>query len=230
MKTLSRLIRWDLTVQARYQILTALFAVMIVYLLLFWLVPGIRYDELLITLIFSDPALLGLTFIGALVLFEKGENTLDALVLTPIRDWQYIWSKALSLTLSATIAGVILAGVGHGWNYNYPVFITGLFLTSVFFILIGFVMVARVSSLNEYIIRLALLMIPVSLPLLNLFGLTDYLLWYLMPTQASLLLFQFSLGMEVLPWQMVYAYAYLLLAILMAYGLARRAYHRNIIH
>lgn len=229
MKTLAQLIRWDLIVQSRYQILTVLFAVMMVYLLLFWLVPGIKYDELLITIIFSDPALLGVTFIGALILFEKGEHTLDALVVTPIKDWQYIWSKTISLTISAAVAGILLAGIGHGWHYNYVLFISGILLTSILFVLIGFVMVARVSSLNEYVIRMALMMIPASLPLLNLFGVTDLWLWYLIPSQASILLFQFAFGTEWAIWEMIYAYVYLLLFIFLMYRLARNAYQKHII-
>ncbi|MCI4671392.1 MAG: ABC transporter permease [Bacteroidia bacterium] len=229
MKSLANLIRWDLTVQSRYQILTVLMGITSIYLLLFWLVPEIRYMELLILIIFSDPALLGLTFIGALVLFEKGERTLDAMVVTPIKDWQYIWSKAISLTISSTVVAILLALAGHGLDLNYLTFVSNLILTSLLYVLLGFILVSRSESLNEYVIKLAVILLPISLPLLNLFGLTDSLILYLIPSQASLLLFQGAFGEEIQIWEYFYSYGYLLISIAVMYFFARRAYHNHIV-
>ncbi|MEL6135035.1 MAG: ABC transporter permease, partial [Bacteroidota bacterium] len=161
MRTLANTIKWDLLIQNKYQIINVLFAVTGLYLLLLWLVPALRFDELLILLVFFDPSMLGLTFIGALVLFEKGDNTLEALVVTPIKLWQYLWSKALSLTIMAVLSGILIAGMGHGWGQiDYSLFIPGVALTSILYALMGLGLVANVQTLNGYLIKVALLTIP----------------------------------------------------------------------
>ncbi|MEO0896572.1 MAG: hypothetical protein AAFY71_09255 [Bacteroidota bacterium] len=229
MKSLSNLIKWDLILQTRYQIVPALFVITGLYLLLFWLIPAIRFEELIILVIFSDPALLGLTFIGALILFEKGDNTLDALVVTPMQDWQYLWSKAISLTLVFTLAAIVIAGFSLGWGFHYPLYISTVMLTSILFIFVGIWLVAKTNSMNDYVIKVALALLPISLPLLNLFGITDTLAWYLLPSQASISLLQASFG-KILPiWELIYGYSYLLFAIGCFYALARRSYHTYIV-
>jgi fluoroquinolone transport system permease protein len=228
MSVLLSTLRWDLLIQARYQIITVMWAVAGLYLLVFWAVPAIATDQVLAVLIFSDPALLGLTFIGALLLFEQGENTLQALVVTPIERWQYLWSKALSLALMATPPAILMAGIGHGWAFNYPLLILGTFLSSLLYTFAGIAMVARSQSLNGYIIRVALCSFPLGLPLLNLFGVTDTWLWYVIPSQATLSLLMGSFG-HVPGWELLYGFGYLILWIAAMYALAQRAFERQIV-
>ncbi|MCB0553945.1 MAG: hypothetical protein KDD02_10365, partial [Phaeodactylibacter sp.] len=71
------------------------------YVLILLNLPDGQYGWLTVFLIFNDPMGLGLMFIGALYLFEKNENTLQALSVTPLRAWQYLASKTITLSLIA---------------------------------------------------------------------------------------------------------------------------------
>lgn len=227
MQTLRTYLRWDLTFLTRYQIVAAAFGVGALYLLLFFLVPAIRIDELILALIYLDPTMLGMTFVGALILFEKSDNTLSAIAVTPIKPWHYLLSKALSLTFVMLPVAILMAGFGHGWRFNYPLFISNLILTSLVYAFLGIIVVARAQSMNEYIIQLALVTLPLSLPFLPLFGVWEHSLWYLIPSQASISLFQGAFG-PIPTWEIFYGFGYLLILLPISYFFARRAYLRHL--
>ncbi|WP_456297986.1 fluoroquinolone export ABC transporter permease subunit [Geosporobacter subterraneus] len=119
---------------------------------------------------------------------EKGDNTLEYLIATPLRTWEYLVSKMISLTVLAVLAGTIIALFSRGKAVNYYLLLGGIVLTSFLFILIGFVAVAKFRTVNEYVMTSVLYMMVLPLPLLDFFGILQSPLFYLFPTQASLLL------------------------------------------
>jgi fluoroquinolone transport system permease protein len=59
--------------------------------------------------IFSDPTLLGLIFIGAIVLYEKSERVMGSLSASPVRVGEYVASKGVSLGIISTLCGCVVA-------------------------------------------------------------------------------------------------------------------------
>jgi fluoroquinolone transport system permease protein len=229
MKRLITTILWDLRLELQYQIVTVAALITTLYVLIFLNIPG-AYDQILIILIFSDPALLGFMFIGGLVLFEKGAGTLQALVVTPLRVWQYLWAKTISLTLIALPCSLLMTWAGHGWQLHYPYFILGVILTSSLFVLVGFAGVSRVKTLNQYLIIVPMFLTPFFLPLLNFFGITNTLWLYLIPSQASLILLEAGFSMEIAKGEIFYSIVYLLLCVGVAYYFAHASYIKYVIH
>lgn len=228
MKRLLTTLLWDLRLELQYQIVTVAAIVTALYVLIFLNIPG-KYDDVLVTLIFSDPALLGFMFIGGLVLFEKGAGTLQVLVVTPLRTWQYLWAKTISLTLIALPCSLTMAWAGHGWQLHYLYFLVGVVLTSCLFVLIGFAGVARVKTLNQYLIIVPMFLIPFFLPLFNFFEVTDTLWFYLIPSQASLILLKAGFSSEIAAGDIIYAICYLIVCITLAYLFARFSYIKHVI-
>jgi fluoroquinolone transport system permease protein len=228
MKRLITTVLWDLRLEIQYQIVTIAALITTLYILIFLNIPG-TYDQILMILIFSDPALLGFMFIGGLVLFEKGAGTLQALVVTPLRVWQYLWAKTISLTLIALPCSLLMAWAGHGWQLHYPYFLAGVILTSCLFVLVGFAGVARVKTLNQYLIIVPMFLTPIFLPLLNFFGITNTLWLYLIPSQASLILLEAGFSPEMPVEEILYAITYLLFCVGVAYYFARSSYVKYII-
>ena len=149
MRTLFTTIWWDLKLQARNNIITIAVIIAALYTGIFYLLNLKGFDDILIALILTDPAFMGFIFIGVIILFEKSANTLEALVVTPIKTWQYIFSKAISLTLIALIICFAMMFAGHGFKLNYIYFTTAATLTSILFVLIGFIGVVKVKSFNQ---------------------------------------------------------------------------------
>jgi fluoroquinolone transport system permease protein len=228
MKRLIAAIGWDLKLQVKYQILTVAVIITVLYTLIFKLLVREEFDEILRLLIFTDPAMLGFMFIGVLVLFEKSSNTLDALVVTPLRIPEYLFAKVASLGIIATACALVMAVAGHGPVFNYPLYIYAVFMTSAIVTLLGFAGASRIRSFNQYIIIIPQFLAPLALPLLNFFGLTDSWLLYILPTQATLNLLWASFH-SIPPVDMVYSLLYLPVWLLLSYYFAAFSFRKHIL-
>ena len=218
---LFRNIGWDLRVALRYNIITVTIVITILYTLIIKLIPGGEITEVLATLIFSDPTMLGFIFIGAIILFEKDANTLQALSVTPIYAWQYLWSKAIALTLIALFCSCGIAIAGHGVHVNFLWLILATTLSSFLFIFIGIIGVSRVKSFNHYIILIPLFLLPTVLPLIDFYDIYKSWIFYLIPTQGSLLLFRAAFEGGT-PFDIIYSFGMLGISIYISYKLAEK--------
>jgi fluoroquinolone transport system permease protein len=176
-----------------------------------------------------DPTLIGIIFVGALVLFEKTENTLQALSVTPMRLRTYFLSKIISLTILSIVTAFLFVLLCHGITFQYFYFLSGVVLTSVFLILLGFLLVARCNSINEYlaIMMVAFLTLFVP-PLLDISGIYNNMIFYLWPPQASFLLFK-GVFSTVSQADTIYALAYLIVWIVGCYMLAKKTFYKYVI-
>ncbi len=228
MSILFRLVYWDLKLQARNGIITVAIIIAVIYTGLFLLFGLKNNDKILVAILFSDPTFLGYIFTGVLVLFEKNANTLQALVVTPVKIWQYLFSKAISLTFIALIICFAMVFASHGFQFNYLLFIAATFLSSVLFIFLGFLGVAKVKTFNQYILVIPFFFLPLILPFLNFFEITHSYWLYLIPTQASFILFQAAFE-KIKTIEIVYAFIYLLLFIGITYYFSKRLFLKHII-
>lgn len=219
---------WDVRLQVRYGLYTVYAVLTLVYVLgLRALGPALR-TEATVLLIVTDPTVLGFYFIAAMVLFEKDAGVLNALVTTPLGDRGYLLSKVVTLSLLAVVASTLVAVVGHGSVGGLVVLIPGVALSAAFFVLIGFVAVARYDSVNEYFISAVGWGTILFLPLFGYLGFVETPLFYLLPAQPVLVLVEAAFR-PVPWWALTYAFGYLLVANVIAFAVARRAFRRHIV-
>lgn len=226
---LASMLRWDVRLQVRYGFYAVYAVLTAVYVVGIRLAPEGLRPTLATLAVFGDPAFLGFYFVGAVVLFEKGDGVVEALATSPLRGSEYLASKALSLSLLATIASVAVVTFANGPSFRVGHLLAGVVLTSVLMVLVGFVAVARFDSLNAYFLTSLGYLVPTALPLLDFLGIASHPALYLVPTQASLVLLGGAFH-PLAPWQTAYAVGYLLACIAVAAVLARRAYRVHVLH
>ncbi|MGA9399819.1 ABC transporter [Haladaptatus sp.] len=230
MNPVAAMVRWDVRLQRRYgfytvyAVLTAFYVVAFVGLEL----PASVAERGLVFIVLSDPAVLGFYFIAALVLIEKREGVLDALVVSPLGVRGYLVSKVASLTLLAVVVATVLALVVHPSGVNVPLLVLGVALTSIPFVLVGFVSVARFDSINDYFLSALLYGAVLYAPLLSFFGLFDTPVFYLLPVRPALILIDGAFH-GIRSVEFVYAVGYLSLGSLLAFAVAEREFHRHIV-
>jgi fluoroquinolone transport system permease protein len=173
-------------------------------------------------------------FIGALVLFEKSENVLQALVITPMKTDEYILSKITSLTILSIISAAIfvaLLNIFSGIDFNIPYLAISIILTSVMLILLGFILVSRVNSINEYLLAMLVAFLGLLFPpMVHLSGLYENIIFYLWPTQASFTLFTGVFNAASLElWEIAYGIVYQVIWIGLLYFLAKKAFYKHIV-
>ncbi len=230
MNPIRAMVRWDVRLQLRYGFYTVYTVLTVFYIIAFVGVglPKSLTERALVFIVLSDPAVLGFYFIAALVLIEKREGVLDALVVSPLGVRGYLVSKVTSLTLLAVIVATILTLVVHPAGVNFSLLALGVALTSIPFVLIGFVSVARFDSINDYFLSALLYGVVLYAPLLSFFGLFDTPVFYLLPVRPALILIDGAFhGIQF--WEFVYAVGYLSLGGLLAFTVAERQFHRHIV-
>lgn len=233
MATLSGMLRWELGLQARSFIYpaTVVSTAMICGFIL--ILPVESLSPVWVTFfVFMDPAMIGLSFVGAIVLMEKAEGTIQALGVTPVRPWLYVAAKTISLTLLTFASGLIVAVVAAD-NFDILRMLLALALSSVVAVLVGFACVARVPSMNKLTITLLWVSTLAYLPLLSHFGVLPESLTpaiALIPSYAVLIALTLSVepsGVSMI--EEMYAYGYLSLWCFGAWFWALREFSRNIV-
>ena len=114
-------------------------------------------------IVFSDPALLGLVFIGAIVLYEKSERTLSSIAASPVTVKEYILSKVVSLGIISSLSGILIA-LAVPVETNWPMMIIGLLFGSCLFTMIGLSASVRIANFQQFIVYLVPLAFLTAVP------------------------------------------------------------------
>ena len=234
MSNLKNMLKWEFTLLYRYKIIHISILSVVLYFLTTQAIEDMNQPIFHTMLLFFDPAIIGIMFIGALVLFEKSENVLQALVITPMKVDEYILSKITSLTILSVISASIFIGllnIFSGIDFNVLYLAAGIIITSIMLILVGFIFVSRVNSINEYLLTMIISFLGLLFPpMLHLSGLYENVLFYLWPTQASFILFTGVFNAASLEtWEIAYGIGYQIVWIGLLYFLSKRAFHKHIV-
>lgn len=228
MQKLLNALKWDFLLLFRYKLIFVATVLAIAYVLVLHFIKQFEIDELVILLIFSDPVMLGFMFVGVMILFEKGENTLQAIVVNPLKNWQYLWSKGLSLTLIALPFSIIMAYAGYVGEIQLIYLSISVVLTSLIFVFLGVAGAVRVKTFNQFILVIPMFLIPLCIPILDLFGVLSGKWMYLIPTHASIILMKASV--QNIPLiEIIYAVPFLIISLIASYIFALRSFTKHII-
>lgn len=145
-----RLFLWDIRFQAKYGFYFLYVVLTVIYGIVLFAVPENWKEKTAVILIFSDPASMGLFFMGAIVLLEKNQHIPCAYAVSPVRAEEYMIAKAGSLSVvSLMVAAVLASASGVG---NLHIVLAGTFAASVAFTLSGIMIATKIASLNQFLL------------------------------------------------------------------------------
>ena len=223
--------RRDVLLQVRYKLVAVSLFMVAFWGALLALVPeSLRPEPTLLVPAFVVVNLLTTTFyfVCGLVLFEKGEAVLSALVTTPLRDREYLLSKVLSLTLLACFETFGIVVLFFGVDVNWGLLLTGAVALGSINTLLGFVAIARYDSINEFLFPSTVLVTGMLLPLLPHFGVMSRVPFLAHPVEPPLALMRAAYG-PVAGGELVYAVVAGALWLGFSYWWARRQFGRFIV-
>ena len=189
---LSKLIRGDLFFLYKYGLFFVYAVFVILYLIVLHYIPGETGNFVMKMLVFSDPAAMGLFFLGAVILLEKSQRVNCSLAVSPVTSTSYMISKCTAFLISGLAAGLLIA-FGSG-RFLSIIALLGLAGSSFLFSMGGLFVATKTRSLNQFIIGSIPVEIFVSTPgFLFAFNLLKSPLWIFHPGVASMnLLFKES--------------------------------------
>ena len=121
------------------------------------------------TILFTDPTVLGLFFIGGIVMLEKQQGIIDSLSVTPLTVAEYMLSKLITLAFVALFAVYFIVLVSYRGSINHLFLFFGTILSSMLFTLVGFIVASKASNVNTFIFKTIPWMIALMLPCVLLF-------------------------------------------------------------
>lgn len=167
----------DMRFQAKYGFYFLYGILTVIYGILLLSLPENWREKAATLLIFSDPASMGLFFMGAIVLLEKNQHTPWALAVSPVLPEEYILAKVGSLSAISLVVAAVLALVADV-KCLYLV-LPGTALASVLFTLLGMIAATKIASLNQFILWTVPIEIVCFVPaVLHLFRITPDWLRY----------------------------------------------------
>ena len=207
MHRLAATVRLDLRLQMRNGFFYAVAFVLACWFVVLTRLPPIDWGYVLPAVVFGNLVMVNFYFVAGLVLLEKGEGTLEAQVVTPLADWEYLASKTLTLTALSVVEQVVIVRSAYGAGFAAGPLVAGVVLAGVLYTLTGFLLVARYRSINEFMFPSVLFTTILSLPMLHYFGLWDTWLLYLHPFTAPLVLLGGAFG-PLASWEWAYGVLY----------------------
>ena len=182
---LLRLLKGDLFFLFKYGIFLVYSVFIVVYLVTLHYISEPTRSLVMKLLVFSDPAAMGLFFMGAVVLLEKSQRVNSSLAVSPVTTKAYILSKALAFMLAGLAVGLVIAG-GSGHLLNLWAVI-GVIGASLLFSMAGLFIACKARSLNQFIILSLPVEILISTPAFFYpFGKLTSPLWIFHPGLAAM--------------------------------------------
>lgn len=185
----ARLVLADLLFQVRHGFFIAYAFLIVFYAVLLGFLPYEYRGIALLLIIFTDTAMLGSFFVGAIILLEKGQRTHEALFATPVTVSEFILSKTLSLTITALSMSAVIVLLSGYRPVNLLLPAAGIVMVSFVFTLLGIAIASGVSTVNGYLAASMVIFMPAALPLVDFFGFIKSPLFYLLPSQGALKMF-----------------------------------------
>ena len=228
MKRLSATIQCDIRLQYRNGFYYAVAFLLATFAIVVNRLPEADWGWLLPALVLGNLSMATFYFMGGLVLLEKGEGTLEAQIVTPLKTREYLASKVITLTALSVAENLVIVGLVYGLKFGWLAMIVGIAAAAAIYSLIGFVAVARYDSINEYMFPSMLYISALSLPFLHYFGVWENWFMYLHPLQAPLVIMKAGFQ-RIEVWEWVYGLLYSALWIGVVFRWSQRTFHRFII-
>ena len=224
-------LRRDVLLQVRYKLVAVSLFVVVFLGGLLSLVPEATRpepDAIVPAFVVVNFMVTTLYFVCGLVLFEKGEAVLSAMVATPLRDWEYLLSKVLSLTVLACFETFAIVVLFFGVDVSWGLLLSGALSLGGIYTLLGFVAIARFDSINEFLMPSVLLVMALELPLLAHFDVMSRVPLLLHPVEPALTLMRAAYE-PVAGGELVYALVATGFWLGISYWWARREFGRFIV-
>lgn len=232
---LKNLLIWDFKLQLRYHILLAAIVITSVWFFVLYLLPNFTMLIALPIVFITDFAVTGFLLTTAMIFLEKSQDTISALVVTPIKVKEYILSKTISNAATLTCVSFLLSCfVIYVKEITINLFFISLatFISCTIFILMGICISTFYDSFTKLILPMGVIFAILFIPFLSYVNspVLDFLDYFIaiFPTYSMLNLINVAMG-EISVLKMLLSIVYLLIIILLLFKLSLKLFTVKIV-
>ena len=178
MSRLLTALRWEAVLQARSQFYTLTAVVAVIWIVLVRLLPAALRatpEAIAPAFIAVNLQITAFYFATALVLLEKGQGALRALVVSPLRPGEYLAAKVLSLMALGIAENGLVVAVVFGLDLNWGWLLLGTAALGAIYVLLGLGVIARYDAINAFLMPSVLIIFTLTTALLAFYELVP--LW-----------------------------------------------------
>lgn len=217
MNNVLNLVKGELSRLNKYNITAASLVVALIWIVIMFFLDSKDVESFMVFIFFVDATSMTLLLIGANLFFEKKENTLSTILVTPSSEDEILLSKVVSSIVSSLMTYIILAISMYflkDISINY--FFLGLMIIVVviFHSFIGFVFSFFSKNFTGLLMWMFAYLIGFMLPVFFAWGdiipekYHDFML--ILPPQASLKIIEYAGGGNVELFDFVFSLIYLI--------------------
>ncbi len=203
MSSLMVLLQAEFKRLAKYNIIQVSLGVTVLWLAVLFLIGRNEAGAFIPLFIFMDVSLMTMLLIGAGLFYERQENTLKTLMVTPVSTAAIIASKIVSAVYIALQSTILIALAGHflfDATVNFFALIPLVILVATSHAVIGYLVSMYVRDFTSMIAMLMLYMFIFAFP--SIFYAIDMIggIWETLlivsPSHAAMLIVDFTFGAE----------------------------------
>ncbi len=176
----------DIQFQIKHGFYLVYILITAMYLIILSFLPDDILSIALPLVVYADPSILGLFFIGGIILLEKDQGVLLVLVVSPLRSLEYVLSKTISLSIISVLAAFAISFFSQFQNVNWLILFVATVLTSAFFTLCGIMINAACKNVNQYLLKTIPYMFLLIIPCFSLLGFPYSQIFCVIPSVAAL--------------------------------------------
>ncbi len=217
MNNFGTLLKGEFQRLSKYKIMQAGIGVSLLWVATLFLIGPDDAGMFLPLFVFMDVSLMTVLLIGSGLFYERQENTLKTLLITPTKFSHIIYSKLITAVIIALQSALILGLLGYfffdvGIQFHYLIAFT--VLISFMHAMLGFVFAVLLKDFPSLLASIMLYMIVFAFPsifyALDILSTTWSYILIISPTHASMLLVELAFGEPVNGWMIVVSIVYLI--------------------
>ena len=229
MSRLANTLRLDATLQARYKVyLIVVGTAFGLGLALRAVVTPDQLNFFMPVLVMYGVSLSTVFLVGVLLLLERGEGTLDVVMVSPLRPSEYLASKLITLAALALAESAVMAVVAYGLGFSFGWLVLAVVMRASMGVAVGVAVGVRYRSITHFLLPGILASLAFDLPNFWYFEIWPTSLFYFWPSMPPLLLAK-NAFLPVDSLQLVYAFAYGTLVVGAALFWASRSIDRFVV-
>ena len=215
MSRLQVLIKGEFDRLNKYNLFTAHFVTLLLWVGLAWFLEGEMLLLFLPVVFLMDSVMMTVLLVGATLFYEKKEHTINSIMISPVSENEYLLTKVIVNVINSLITVIFVSAAVYfikDVTYNYFLLLPAVIIVTVVHTLIGirFSYSAKdfTSLLVNFIVYAFVFLFPSIFVALGVIGadVANYLI--LMPPEASSILI--STGFQdVTLWKIIFGYGYL---------------------
>lgn len=217
MGRLGVLVKGELDRLNKYGLFRATFVVTLFWLGAAWFMDGDVLNFFVPIIFLLEASMMTILLVGVTLFYEKKEHTVNSIIVTPVTEQEYLFSKIAINIINSMISVVVISVAIYfmkGITFNYLLLVPAMIVVTVVHTMIGIKIAYHSlnfsSLLVNYIIYVFVFMVPTILAALDVIrGLAVDLLLVLPPEASNIILGAAFRDVEA--WRLLAAYGYLLL-------------------